>query len=88
MNTNEYLTPLAIISNKKFKLSMSAFRLLLLNRKSNGMAACVKKINNRILVRMDLFESWFKNYKQQRKKILQKQKDYKKLLEKITDTDG
>jgi len=46
--------------------TQSSIRWLLFNSKENGFSSCVVRVGRRVLIDLDLFESWLDNQSQGR----------------------
>ncbi len=58
MNDYQYLSPQQIVSSGKYPFTIGQMRHLLLYRHRNGLQSAVRKIGKRLVLRMDLFDSW------------------------------
>jgi hypothetical protein len=61
MEIYTYWSPKQIIVSGKYPFSMGQLRHLLLYRHRNGLQSAVRKIGKRLVLRMDLFDSWIEN---------------------------
>ncbi len=45
----------------KYPFTIAMLRRYLMIRGTNGLASCVRKVGNRIIIRRDLFEAWIES---------------------------
>jgi len=64
MSNFEYWSPHQIVNSGKYPLTMGQVRHLLLYRHRNGLQKAVRKVGKRLIVRMDLFETWIEEQKE------------------------
>lgn len=58
MTDYQYWSPQQIVNSGKYPFTMGQVRHLLLYRHRNGLQDAVRKIGKRLVLRMDLFDSW------------------------------
>ena len=58
MTGSQYASPQQIVLSGKYPFSMGQMRHLLLYRHRNGLQVAVRKIGKRLVLRLDLFDSW------------------------------
>ncbi len=58
MNSFEYWSPRQIVDSGRYPFTMGQVRHLLLYRHRNGLQEAVRKVGKRLILRMDLFDSW------------------------------
>ncbi len=57
----QYCSPQQIVKNGKYPFTIGQMRHLLLYRHRNGLEKAVRKIGKRLVLRMDLFDSWIES---------------------------
>lgn len=50
-----------IIASGKYPFTIGQLRYFLLHRHKNGLEAAIRKIGKRLVIRVDLFESWIES---------------------------
>ncbi len=61
MSDYQYWSPEQIVHSDKYPFTMGQIRYFLLYRHRNGLQNAVRKVGKRLVVRMDLFESWIES---------------------------
>jgi hypothetical protein len=61
MEPHVYWSPQQIASSERYPFTIAQIRHLLLYRHRNGLQSAVRKVGKRILLRVDLFESWLES---------------------------
>jgi len=64
MTEYTYLRPKQIYEGKEYPITKGQIRGFLLNRKTNGLHICVRKIGKSILIRKDLFDKWLESFEE------------------------
>lgn len=59
----KYLTIKQIVDSPSYPFTEGQIRNFLLERKSNGLRKCIRKIGKRIYIREDLFIEWIEGNK-------------------------
>jgi hypothetical protein len=67
MENYTYLSPQQIVKSGRYPLSMGQMRHLLHCRHRNGLNRAIRKIGKRLVVRIDLFDSWIESHASQKK---------------------
>ncbi len=63
MENNVYLSPQQIVTSGKYPFTIGQMRHLLLFRHRNGLEEAVRKVGKRLVLRMDLFDSWIESHR-------------------------
>ncbi len=58
MTDSQYCSPQQIVLSGKYPFTMGQMRHFLLYRHRNGLQKAVRKVGKRLILRMDLFDSW------------------------------
>ncbi len=61
MNNIEYWSPQQIVKSGRYPFTMGQMRHLLLYRHRNGLQEAVRKVGKRLVLRMDLFDTWIES---------------------------
>lgn len=61
MENYVYWAPKQIATSGKYPFTMGQIRHLLLYRHRNGLQDAVRKVGKRLVLRMDLFDSWIED---------------------------
>ncbi|MBF8262841.1 MAG: hypothetical protein HW387_506 [Parachlamydiales bacterium] len=66
MSNFEYQSPQQIVASGKYPFTMGQMRHLLLFRHKNGLSTAVRKIGKRLMIRIDLFDQWIEEQKEEK----------------------
>lgn len=66
MSTFEYWSPRQIVDSGRYPFTMGQIRHLLLYRHRNGLQESVRKIGKRLMFRVDLFDQWIEEQKEEK----------------------
>ena len=66
MANHEYWSPQQVVTSGKYPFSMGQIRHLLLFRHKNGLSTAVRKIGKRLMIRIDLFDQWIEDQKEEK----------------------
>lgn len=66
MSNHEYWSPQQIVTSEKYPFSMGQIRHFLLFRHKNGLSTAVRKIGKRLMIRIDLFDKWIEEQKEEK----------------------
>ncbi len=69
MESHIYWSPQQIVSSGKYPFTMGQIRHLLLHRHSNGLQSTVRKIGKRLVLRVDLFDSWVESQAEKKNRL-------------------
>jgi len=65
MQNQLYWSPQQIVNSGKYPFTIGQMRYLLLYRHRNGLEKAIRKVGKRLVVRMDLFDSWIESQSSQ-----------------------
>ena len=66
MSNFEYQSPQQIVASGKYPFTMGQVRHLLLFRHKNRLSTAVRKIGKRLMIRIDLFDQWIEEQKEEK----------------------
>ena len=64
MSVYEYMSPQQVVFSGRYPLTIGQMRHFLLMRHKNGLQKAVRKVGKRLMLRIDLFESWIEEQKE------------------------